>query len=817
MIVPRALLLAVLAACALEAMAGAVPVIPPGSEAEIGRVLGAGETLPGGCRLEHAAIDGTRVEARYACAGQTGSLELRHPADAPAAPAAVTAQFAISVHGTVPPALVDAVVSRLAGAPGWSPWRDDAAPAEEGETPTPATSGGWGNAQWPLVLAVLAAPLAIIFGLIATYGRALCAPPAPGERFWGEERLRRLSYLGVFAAVLALSAAKVVPDWGMQLDEERDFILSTVCAEGHGCPLVGNEMNQLRLKLGPLNRYLLTLCVLVTPDPRFALSMLLVLHALAAAWLAAIGDRLFGWPFGVLAGALYGANFVVLEVIAAASNGAWSPLFLVCAVAGALRWIDGEPRAVVLVCASLAAASQLHGTNLILVAPLAIAVLWWRPPITAGALIASVAVVVAMYSTWLIYQWETGWEDFAHVSATWMVAEGPALGARLNRIAATIGAVPALGGVTMVPLALLTLAGAAVLASGRAVAAADRPAGRTLVLLLLVPLAGTVLAGASWVNRYAVPVLAPGALAAAAAVRQLTLGAARRDARLVRAAVAVAAILVVAGTAIAGGGLRSLDAVVEREQTQLGLAEQREAVRILGEHGFAAGDLEWRVHGLPWTRWNGGQVYLGRWLIGTASRIEPDEHAAIVGCRDVAPGFAAWRAPLTASRHVPRVVAGYHAELSPVTAEVIGPDGVIWQSRRAVPFYGQMLHGGDGEMRRTLDPLLAYPRDLAELQRRWMESPPRRLRLTATLAPGGGDRIIALSYDGGLRAAVRIGGEPGPRLALPVTHGGTVHERFLVPAAARSEPLAIEALIDLPGTTMPPARIDLYEEPPCSP
>jgi hypothetical protein len=440
----------------------------------------------------------------------------------------------------------------------------------------------------------------------------------------------------------------------------------------------------------------------------------------------------------LFAGVLFGANYVLLDIIAAASNGAWSSFFLVGTIAGALRWIRGDGRALVLTVACLVAASQLHGTSLVLGPPIVLAALWWRPPLRGDALVASVLVVLAMYSPWLVYQWQSGGADFWQTSAAWMVGEGPSLIARLTRVVPALGAVPFVGRGATLPLVLLTIIGAVALASGRAVAPGERAAACMVVLLLVLPVGATLFAGQGWADRYAAPIVAPAALAAAAALR-LAAGSLPSHARWPRRAIPAAAaivLLVLVGTALAGGPLRGAGSAISRGQTQLGLDEQTEVIRVLGEHGFGAVDLERRVHGTPWTRWNGGQVYLGRWLIGSESHVGATEHAVVIDCETVRPGFASWQSSIASSPFSSRRIIGYRTELSPATVEFVGPGGVLWRSDQAVPFYGQMTHGGDAQMRVRFDPRLAYPSDFNDLQLRWLRQPPTAMRLSTTLRPG---------------------------------------------------------------------------------
>jgi hypothetical protein len=775
-------------------------------------MLGRGETLPGDCKLVDGSIERSFVSARYDCAGAPAAVELRHPSESAGA-AARTQRFAIVPRGAAPPALIDAIARRVSGGEARFQWIDPP-PAPLGAPPITRATQPPSLDSAPLrgalavafLVAVLAAPLAVVAAVVGSY---LAAWRGGGRGPTTSERRRLACYLIVFLAIVALGALRVVPQWGMQLDEERDFILGALCAGGKGCPLVGNEMNQLRIKLGPLSRYLMALCQLVTPDPRFTLWTILAMHALGAAWLAAIGDRLFGFPFGLVAGASFGANPVLLRTLAAASNGAWSSFFLVGAVAGTLRWVRGEPRALLLAATCLAAAAQLHGTNLALVPPIALAAVWWRPRVTAPLLALCALIAGALYSPWLVHQWGSGGSDFFLISTSWMVSEGPGLFERLGRV------VPILGGSLATPLAV---AGALALAVGGTDDSPPPAVGRTVALLLGLPLGATLLAGGGWAERYGVPVVVPGALAAAAGMRVLATSLARRrGARQVRLAVGALGLAWLAAVVLPGILLRSWPSALGAVEARLGLAEQIEAIRRLGEHGFDTADLESRVHGVSWDRWDGGQAYLGQWLIGTEAGAAGGEHAVVVECEKIGRGFASWQHPIGAApRGVPRLLVGYRAELAPARVEFIGRDGVLWTKGDALPFYSQMTHGGDGRMRALLAPELAYPPEFADLQRAWSSHPPAAMRLATTLAPGREDRVLVLTYDAGLDATVTVDGAPPRSLETAAPVGNSMRQRFLVEAVERREPVTIEAVIDLLAPATIPRRVDLYEEPPCA-
>jgi hypothetical protein len=111
--------------------AGAEPWIAPGQEPLLARMLGRGETLPGGCRLAGAAVEKSVVVARYDCASGPAAVELRHR-DAALAPRAVTRRFALVDASRGPPApdgLVAAVADRVRALEAEWRWGGEGGPA----------------------------------------------------------------------------------------------------------------------------------------------------------------------------------------------------------------------------------------------------------------------------------------------------------------------------------------------------------------------------------------------------------------------------------------------------------------------------------------------------------------------------------------------------------------------------------------------------------------------------------------------------------------------------------------------------------------
>jgi hypothetical protein len=80
---------------------GSDPVIPPGEEELIARMLGRGIVLHG-CVLVSAGVEYTIIRATYRCPGGDVAFRLAHPRNAKAT-SVLTRQFAIDVDSGVPP------------------------------------------------------------------------------------------------------------------------------------------------------------------------------------------------------------------------------------------------------------------------------------------------------------------------------------------------------------------------------------------------------------------------------------------------------------------------------------------------------------------------------------------------------------------------------------------------------------------------------------------------------------------------------------------------------------------------------------------
>ncbi|MCC6214078.1 MAG: hypothetical protein IT376_04370 [Polyangiaceae bacterium] len=109
--------MALLAAVVLAVVrvASASPVIPPGQDAVLGALVGAGQPDVGGCRLVSADAEKVRIEATYDCAGARVGVVLHHRSAAVEA-LAESEQFRVATapgSAPPPPALVAGVLERV--------------------------------------------------------------------------------------------------------------------------------------------------------------------------------------------------------------------------------------------------------------------------------------------------------------------------------------------------------------------------------------------------------------------------------------------------------------------------------------------------------------------------------------------------------------------------------------------------------------------------------------------------------------------------------------------------------------------------------
>lgn len=612
-------------------------------------------------------------------------------------------------------------------------------------------------------------------------------------------------YALLFGAVLAVCFWKVSPHWRMQNDEERDQIIAALCGMGRACPLVGNEMNRLRVQLGPLNRYFMTAGFLVSPDPRVSLGLILVLHALAAAWAARTADSLFGMPAGLAVGVLLGTHPVLLDTYAQPSNGAWVMLFLVATIGLTLRWLRGDGGVpFVGAVTALVCAMQLHGTALEF-APIVLGLgVYYRPRTPRWALAAAAVVAGVMYLPWLWFQFASDWSGFRAFSLAWVLRGSTATGPTLGLGDRLLAPLRSLG-----PAAFFVVPGMLSLVPGR------DPARRGLLAFAAFPLgislAGALASGGLWADRYCV-VFLPGVTLAALA----WVGVVR--ARFPRAVWWLVPAVALASAGLGRDALRRANPPHEirgRSQTQVSLAEDIEATRALGERGLRTEDLDHRVHGKAWPRWTSARSYLGFWLLGRRRAAPPPEHVLVSECAVADASFARWQRPLRRGPGVRHHLVGYLPALGPARVTVDLGDGTPWALDDGLPFFSEQQYVGDSRLRALLDPALAYPRAFGELTSRWLGHHPggTRMRVQAALSHCTGERYVTLLAPLDFPPTLMVDG--APRAAdVTLADADEVRYRIYVPRAACTEAtVVIAAEFQVPPGAMLPRRVDLYEEP----
>lgn len=657
---------------------------------------------------------------------------------------------------------------------------------------------------WLTVLVPLVTFLAVAWAYVARPRWAGLGPRREGERLGAVDAGIAL---GAFAVAAIAGTLVVAPSWLTQVDEEADFFRAVLCARGELCPMVGNEMGRLRIPLGPLNRMLMTIGAAASGEPRHVLAAILVGHALAAALLSRVATVHLGRRAGATAGVVFALASLVLDVYVQASNGAWVTLPLVATLWGALRWARGEG-GVPFVAAVVAylCAIELHGTSILLAPGLLAVAIVARPRTPAPAVVVALAACGLMFASWLRFGVRTDFAWLRGSTLSWAVAappagrEGGSVLARASWYFEMAGQ-PALAGA----------AGGALLAARarRATTRAARTAAWVVVLACGAPIAltclATALCGEAWVLRYDVPAIPGAALLAGALVESASAASPL-------AAAALAAVVVVHAAPHRRGLASDLVA------WQPGLRELEAAEDALARHGFAIGDVERRVHGLAWTRWNAASLYLGLRHLPHARRGPTGDDALLTSCEPHDGAFARWAEalPPATSGAAPRWLVGYAPTLDAAPVELLLDDGAR-ETSLLPPFYGQNAIVEGGELPAAVDPLLAVAPAWNALATTWIGSRTRGLRLRATIRAGAPERTYTLLAPVPSESRVTFDGRevaPSERL-----EGGNeaVRRYRRPPGLAPDAPATIEVDVRLPEGAQLPWRLDLFEEPamPC--
>ncbi len=480
------------------------------------------------------------------------------------------------------------------------------------------------------------------------------APPSPRPRTW-PRRLLGLAADALVAGLTILCAATAFTYVEASSEVEWYHLLGAGIAEGEAFPLLGPAANVSGLRLGPLYYYLLGALHLVTDD-------LLVFHwvAVACAALAAVlvrrtAARLFGPPFGLVAGLLYALDWPHLAgAFIEQRHAMWVPLPMALCWWTTTRWaLGGGARWFVAAAACFGVLTQMHLVTGVFVLPVLLVALAassarpWRGWLhSLGTLALAAAVGLLTYAPWL-----------AGTLGSHQHIDRDRIGGFLDRRVAVAERLGWLETATSVPSEVVA-AGVVSLLVAFVLGTWGLPPGRRPAVLLVLGAALAValpfLTFQYWPDRYDVlfgPTLALTATSALA----VPVAMVRRSAAGLRAHVAtlVLAVLWCLGLALTASPRRWVPE--PRTGTVIGAAEQITLAAHARAHGLDRGALTGRLHVVHDARWWLATAYLSRDLPA-----EPSAGSALLdvvvlrGCADDrlggphADGFSAWQAPLSA-------------------------------------------------------------------------------------------------------------------------------------------------------------------------
>lgn len=339
----RALIIGLLLAGAATAHAQSSPVIGPGNEPVVTRMLAA--DLPAGCTLEGASIAADRIDGRFACDSGQIVIQLRH-VDDPRGGARRTERFRLD--GPTGP-LLDAVEAGVRAHEAEFTWSEAAEPEPTAE---PRSSNAPHEPTPPRVRAPLWQPalsavvlLLLLFGVRA-FMLADGAPRAP------------IDHVGLLVVLAVGFAARAAAAWWLPWDTDE---VSSLPSGGWQALLT--EDHDLLLH-PPLHRLLLAIVPGVADcPPRWLPRVVSVIPSTAAIGLVyAVSRRDLGprrallpaallalTPLDVFVGALARPYALVGFAVALFVWGAWPAATAraerrhwvgVCAALGILAWTD---------------------------------------------------------------------------------------------------------------------------------------------------------------------------------------------------------------------------------------------------------------------------------------------------------------------------------------------------------------------------------------------------------------------------------------------------------------------------------------------
>ncbi len=406
------------------------PTIPAGQEQLLAGMLGQGAALPGGCRFSAGNVEHSAVRAVYACKDGEFAFELTHPSKAGRA-AVLTAKFAVTPQSESSPDILTAALVTLirsrendfewASSGGAKPEQADGPPAAaDRETlaanwnaysPNPYLNvaldglGGW----LYRVYMVIALALFLIPPLLA---------PWRGRRAEGEKSSRH-----PWATAIGLLTIAVIAIWfsygttinfrAITEEHELPVLFADHCAQGLGCPLAGQQVSSGGFHLGPLYFVILTACRYLSHDLDVPYGLVLGTHAIAAAVAALLGNRLYGNPWGYLAGLFLALCPSLARGFIYLTHVNFVPLPMIGFIGGLLYLArGGGDRPFFVAAASLAAATQLHAITAVFLPSLLFTALGSRRRLSRRGWLAGSAAWLVLYAPWIVYNFESGFRDF---------------------------------------------------------------------------------------------------------------------------------------------------------------------------------------------------------------------------------------------------------------------------------------------------------------------------------------------------------------------------------------------------------------------
>jgi hypothetical protein len=220
---------------------------------------------------------------------------------------------------------------------------------------------------------------------------------------------------GLLGLVLVVSAwvrlTGVDLGWFM-VDQARDVSEAMRIAQGQRFPLVGPIAQDL-YALGPLYYYLIALPLRLSPRPEAAVFFVALLNLSTVYMAYRIGREFFSPTVGLVAAALYGV--FPMAVISARTlwNPGLIPFFSVTFLYAFFRFlVRGQAWGLTLAMVALPCLLQVHLSGLALLVLFLVALLLLRPRIPWRAALVGSGAVLALFSSYLVFEARRGFRAF---------------------------------------------------------------------------------------------------------------------------------------------------------------------------------------------------------------------------------------------------------------------------------------------------------------------------------------------------------------------------------------------------------------------